>query len=80
MLSNTEVLEKINERIGDNIKRVRKIRGFSREQLGRKVGIKGAQIYKYELGYNNITAARLMLIAFSLNERIEVFLNPVPAV
>lgn len=59
--------------IGNKIKVARIHKGFSREQVARKLGIKAQQIHKYEIGINNISAEKIASIAKILNKPINYF-------
>jgi transcriptional regulator with XRE-family HTH domain len=56
----------INQTIGQRIKFVRKMRNFSQQKLGEKIGVSFQQIQKYESGDDNISVARLNQIARAL--------------
>ncbi|WP_168464765.1 helix-turn-helix domain-containing protein [Wolbachia endosymbiont of Ctenocephalides felis wCfeT] len=66
-------------KIGRKIKELRLIRGFSQEELGRKVGITFQQIQKYESGKNSVSIERLYAIAAALSVDFVVLL-PAPPV
>jgi transcriptional regulator with XRE-family HTH domain len=66
-------LSAINRQIGAIITKMRVMKGLSRQQLGYEIGIGDESIRNYELGKNNITAARLLAIAEVLETPIEQF-------
>jgi transcriptional regulator with XRE-family HTH domain len=61
------------DNIGARIKAARNDIGFSREQVGRKLGVSQQQIARYESGENNISAERLLKLADILHEPIDYF-------
>lgn len=69
------LINSINNIIGKNIKRARLLRKFSREGLARRIGVRAQQLYKYEIGLNNITIGRLMLICKVLSVDITTLLR-----
>lgn len=62
-MRNSEEIKEITERIAKQVWRMRLEKGWSREQLSKKIGVTHQQTQKYEKGTNRITAARLELIA-----------------
>ena len=46
--------------IGENIRRVRKARGFTQKTLAEAIGVTPQQVQKYESGANQITCVRLL--------------------
>jgi len=64
---------KIDLAIGVNIARLRRLRGYSQERLGKEVGVTFQQIQKYESGRNRVSVSRLCLIAEVLEFRLAAF-------
>lgn len=58
--------------IGENIKRIRKQKGLTQNELGSLIGIPGSTVRKYELGIINPRAERLEALALSLGVNVEV--------
>ncbi|WP_395463364.1 helix-turn-helix domain-containing protein [Wolbachia endosymbiont of Cantharis cryptica] len=69
-----EIVNFIAYKIGEKIKEWRLARGYSREDLGNKVGLTAAQIYHYEQGTHLITTKRLHAIAEALLVNIKTLL------
>lgn len=57
----------ISKTIGNNIRVLRETSRLSRRQLSLMMGISYQQLYKYELGYNRISAVNLVYLKFYLN-------------
>lgn len=53
--------------VGSKIKTRRRERGLTQQELGREIGVTGAQIHRYEAGTTRIAASRLIAIAEALN-------------
>lgn len=64
--------------VGENIKRLRTLKGITQKELGRLSGINEVQIRKYELGKQNPKYETLEKIANGLNVKTEVLLHSVP--
>lgn len=61
----------IDELIGRNIRRRRRILGWTQRELGEAIGATFQQIQKYECAANRISAARLWQIAAALGVGVE---------
>lgn len=59
--------------IGERLKSFRLSQGLSRQQLATKIGVTHQQIGKYENAIDRIAAARLHVIAKTLNVSIAAF-------
>ena len=59
--------------IGNNLRRLRKLRGMSQQKLGEIIGMSYQQIQKYELGYNRIAALTLLRISEALGYDFRLF-------
>lgn len=59
---------RIDQHVGDKIRRRRMLLGYTQEQLAESLDISYQQIQKYETGANRVSAGRLYQIA----ERLEV--------
>lgn len=64
----------IGERIANNIRRIRMIRGLSQEELGQKVGVSRSVVSKVERGDHHPTAYRLSLYASALRVHVAFLL------
>lgn len=63
--------------IGNNIRKVRLLKGYKQEYLAGKIDITTASLSKIENGITNISLSRLFEIAGALGVKIEVlFTNP----
>ena len=65
--------EKMDLRIGANIRKARRQRRLSLAQLAELLGLNRQQVYKYEAGLNRVPASRLFQIADALRHPIEAF-------
>jgi transcriptional regulator with XRE-family HTH domain len=66
---------KINKRIGERLRIVRQVKGFSLKEIGKILGMTGQQVQKYEAGKNRISIGKLMIISETLNVPLSFFLN-----
>ncbi len=73
MARKNEYIDQVNHVIGIKIQKLRLSRGYTREQLSKRIGISNQQLHKYESGRNIISIGRLVLIAKALNEEISYF-------
>lgn len=64
---------RIDQHVGDRIRRRRTLLGFTQEQLGESLAISYQQIQKYETGANRISAGRLFQIAQRLDVPVSYF-------
>lgn len=53
----------IDSHVGARLREMRKMRGLTQGELGRKLGVSFAQLQKYESGENRLSAARLYRVA-----------------
>jgi len=68
-----ELVRLINQNIGSNIIKHRELQEISRLTFSRKIGTSVEALRQYELGNNNISAARLFIIALILDIPMEQF-------
>lgn len=62
------------ERVGEQIRRLRKALGMSQMQLADKMGITYQQVQKYEKGVSDLTMRRLRQVSASLNVPVSTFI------
>ena len=65
------------ERVGERIREIRISQGMSQVELGEKVGITGARIYKYEIGERKAKQDLLKQIADALGVETMALTDPV---
>lgn len=70
--------QRIDDVIGDKIRKLRTQQGLTQENLGDAVGISYQQIQKYETGANRISASRLFEIANVLGMPVAHFYEGLP--
>lgn len=58
---------KIDQHVGKEIRKARKLRGMTQQELADATGVKFQQIQKYETGANRVSASRLWEIANALD-------------
>lgn len=63
--------------VGDNLKRIRKEKGFTQKQLGNLCGMSEAMIRQYELGYRNPKFETLRKIANILDVPVEYLIESI---
>ena len=63
----------VDEAIGRQIRKRRRMLGMSQHQLARAIGIASQQIQKYEIGANRLSVSRLVEIAAALDVPIAWF-------
>lgn len=73
MTKKNDYIENINQVIGKEIYRLRRINKMSGVSLSRAIGVTCQQLYKYEKGINRVPTGRLMLIAKAFGKTIEHF-------
>ncbi len=73
MSRKTEKTTSLNTAIGLKIREYRSSLGWSRDVLAKKINVTHQQLQKYERGTNNVSAARLSMLAEALGVPIEVF-------
>lgn len=49
----------VDVKVGENLRRVRKLRGLSQGELGERIGVTFQQMQKYEKGDNRVSASKL---------------------
>lgn len=64
---------KIDQQVGDRIRRRRTLLGYTQEQLAEALDISYQQIQKYETGANRVSAGRLYQIAQRLEAPVTYF-------
>jgi transcriptional regulator with XRE-family HTH domain len=69
-------INKINQRIGENLRKTRKKKGISMAELGKLIGVSYQQIAKYEKGINTISFGRLLITCRILETDILQFVIP----
>jgi transcriptional regulator with XRE-family HTH domain len=62
-----ELRESIDELVGGQIKRLRRLRGLTQAALGLAIGLTDKQVQKLEAGSNQLTTRRLRAVATALN-------------
>jgi transcriptional regulator with XRE-family HTH domain len=67
----------VDEAIGRQIRKRRRMLGISQYQLAQAIGIASQQIQKYEIGANRLSASRLVAIAEALEVPIAWFFRNV---
>lgn len=60
-----------------NLRRIRKMRHMTIEQLGEKSGISSSAIEKYELGLSDPNLPRLIWLAEALNTTVAVLIGEI---
>lgn len=71
--SGASLAAKIDQHVGEAIRRRRILLGLTQEQLAEALQISYQQIQKYETGANRISAGRLFQIAECLNTSVDLF-------
>jgi transcriptional regulator with XRE-family HTH domain len=64
--------------VGDTIRALRKLRGFTQEDLAEKLGVSYQQVQKYENGETQLTIDRIHRIASALDVPVEELLSSTP--
>lgn len=64
------IAHEIDKEVGQNLRKIRRIKGFSQSELGEKLNLTFQQIQKYERGLNRISAGKLKRIAKILGVEI----------
>jgi transcriptional regulator with XRE-family HTH domain len=67
------VIENLDIKIGENLKKIRLLRQVSLEKLGQHMSVSYQQIHKYEKGINRIPSAKLKNMADYLDVNIGSF-------
>ena len=57
----------IDVHVGQQIRKIRLLRGMTQQQLAKQVGVRFQQTQKYESGHNRVSASRLVKIADALD-------------
>ena len=71
----TKEVNPISFKIGENIKKFRKIHDISQKQLGELLNITGQQMHKYENGANDISYIKLHTIAKFFEVSVDKLVN-----
>jgi len=71
-------ISEIDAHVGARVRRLREIRGLSREAIARAFEITHQQVQKFETGQNRISAGRLAVIAKMLDVPIAYFYDGLP--
>lgn len=79
MQIHTEELD-INRYLGRKLYEARCTAGLNRDELAKKIGISGPQLTKYENGTNQISIAKLILIAKTLFLDLNYFFKDIKPV
>lgn len=72
-ISTKETRRKIDAHIGEQVRQIRSLRGFSQEKLGAQVDVTFQQMQKYERGANRISSSVLYEFSLILEVPIERF-------
>ena len=67
----------VDEAVGRQIRKRRRVLGMSQHQLVRAIGIASQQIQKYEIGENRLSVSRLVEIAAALDVPITWFFQTI---
>lgn len=68
----------IDLHIGQRLRRRRRLKGLTQQELGDAIGIRFQQIQKYECGANRVLASRLYELAVVLNVGLDYFFAGLP--
>jgi transcriptional regulator with XRE-family HTH domain len=68
----------IDQHVGGQIRKVRMTRGYSRNDLGKLVGISSLQLRKFETGVNRVNALCLAKFASALKVNVGEFFRGLP--
>jgi transcriptional regulator with XRE-family HTH domain len=79
MRSKTDSTRTIDHVIGAQLRRLRKIRGYTQHDVAQALGISYQQLHKYETGANSIAASRLYELAIFLSVKPDDFFEGVDA-
>ena len=66
-------IKSIDKIIGAKISSLRIIRGLTKRNFAKIIGVTSQQLYKYEQGINKLSAGRMMIIAHALGVKIDYF-------
>lgn len=72
-LANPRLATSVDEAIGNQIRKRRRMLGISQAELAARVGVASQQIQKYEVGANRISVSRLVEIADALDAELAWF-------
>jgi transcriptional regulator with XRE-family HTH domain len=73
MESEKENTTERNRVIGERIRKIRKKHGLSQKELGKLIGLSQGQLYRYETGINQVSAADIYIIAKVIGANIDDF-------
>lgn len=79
MRSKTDSTRTIDHVIGAQLRRLRKIRGYTQDDVAKALSISYQQLHKYETGANSIAASRLYELAMFLSVKPDDFFEGVEA-
>jgi transcriptional regulator with XRE-family HTH domain len=65
-----------NATVGNNIKYIRKIHGYTQARVGRAIGTTFQQIQKYEKGANGVSSLKLKKMAELFKIKTDVLIDP----
>lgn len=72
----SDELKNVHEDIGQSIRRLRKLRGMTLENLSQKTSLSGPLLSQIENGHVNVNIANLWKISHALGEDIGAFFKP----
>ena len=75
--SNARLAKRVDEYVGEQIRRRRTVLGLTQEQLASALKISYQQVQKYETGANRVSAGRLFEIAQHLDVGVAYFFDGV---
>ncbi len=75
--SNARLAKRVDEHVGEQIRRRRTVLGLTQEQLAGALNISYQQVQKYETGANRVSAGRLFEIARHLDVGVAYFFEGV---
>ncbi|MGI4775979.1 MAG: helix-turn-helix domain-containing protein [Janthinobacterium lividum] len=73
MARKNDIIQEIDQFVGEKIYSLRLAKGLSRQQLSEVIGVTHQQLQKYEKGTNRISVGRLVLIANALGKATNYF-------
>jgi transcriptional regulator with XRE-family HTH domain len=65
--------DELNLNIGRRLRRRRRLRGLTQQNVSKELGLKFQQIQKYECAANRVSAARLFRLAVALQVPVQYF-------
>lgn len=70
-----EAEKAMSRRIGENLRSIRELRGFSQSQIGDELGVTFQQVQKYEKGTNRLSLAKAAILAGIFNMPLDAFIH-----